>query len=77
MTWRSRKILAQNSQIHTIDLESNKFRGRKHSEFHSNDLEFKKNPLNFLENNMKINACNDNNTIPFYCHNTNFAHGAF
>ena len=52
MTWRSRKILSQNSQIHTIDLESNKFRGRKHSEFHSNDLEIKKNPLNFFENNM-------------------------
>ena len=52
MTWRSRKILSQNSQIHTIDLESNKFRWRKHSEFHSNDFEIKKNPLNFFENNM-------------------------
>ena len=41
-----------NSQIHSIDLESNKLRGRKHSEFHSNDLEIKKNPLNFFENNM-------------------------
>ena len=39
-----------NSQIHSIDLESNKLRGRKHSEFHSNDLEFNKNPLTKLSN---------------------------